>query len=179
MAPTPPLLNVTPTLSLSQPCPGKAFRLGWLPGSLRPHYAMSSSSYSSSSVSLPLLLLSSFDPVALSLPQVGLHSILSFSNESYGQKTSVSIFFKGKNEQEIKTVEVLDVDAGSFNPQLGKSNAVLLMLCRNEEVDGAVKSVRELEDRFNHKYHYPWVFLNEVEFTEDFKRRVHPATSCS
>ena len=47
------------------------------------------------------------------------------------------------------------------------------MLCRNEEVDGAVKSVRELEDRFNHKYHYPWVFLNEIEFTEDFKKCVH------
>lgn len=65
------------------------------------------------------------------------------------------------------------VDVKSFNPQLGKSNAVLLMLCRNEEVDGAVKSIRELEDRFNHKYHYPWVFLNEVEFTADFKKCDH------
>lgn len=90
----------------------------------------------------------------------------------------MSNLFNGKNEQETKTVEVLDVGAGSFDPQLGKANAVFLMLCRNEEVDGAVKSIRELEDRFNHKYHYPWVFLNEVEFTEDFKKRVYPATSC-
>ena len=51
------------------------------------------------------------------------------------------------------------------------------MLCKNEEVDGAVKSIRELEDRFNHKYHYPWVFLNEVEFTEDFKKFVRAVTS--
>jgi len=105
-------------------------------------------------------------------PQIGLHSILSFSNESYGQKTSVSKLFNGKDEQETKTVEVVDVDVGPFNPQLGKANAVFLMLCRNEEVDGAVKSIRELEDRFNHKYHYPWVLLNEVEFTEEFKRFV-------
>jgi len=62
------------------------------------------------------------------------------------------------------------VDPPSFSPQLGKANAVLLVLCRNEDVDGTVKSIRGLEDRFNHKYHYPWVFLNEVEFTEDFKR---------
>ena len=52
------------------------------------------------------------------------------------------------------------------------------MLCRNEEVDGAVKSVRELEDRFNHKYHYPWVFLNEVEFTEEFKQYVVLSSCC-
>lgn len=62
------------------------------------------------------------------------------------------------------------VDVGPFDPQLGKASAAFIMLCRNEEVDGAVKSIRELEDRFNHKYHYPWVFLNEVEFTEDFKK---------
>lgn len=118
------------------------------------------------SSALPPSLL--FDPVVASLrAQISLHSILSFSSESYGQRTSVSNLFSGKNEKETKTVDV--VDAGSFDPQLGEANAVLLMLCRNEEVDGAVKSIRELEDRFNHKYHYPWVFLNEVEFTEDFK----------
>jgi hypothetical protein len=103
--------------------------------------------------------------------QISLHSILTFSNESYGQTTSVSNLFGGKDEEkETKTVDV--VDAGSFAQQLGKSNAVFLILCRNEEVDGAVKSIRELEDRFNHKYHYPWVFLNDVEFTEDFKKCV-------
>lgn len=101
-------------------------------------------------------------------PQISLHSILSISNESYGQRTSVSNLFNGKSGQKETPVNV-----GSFDPQLGRANAVFIMLCRNEEVDGAVKSVRELEDRFNHKYHYPWVFLNEVEFTEDFKKCVH------
>lgn len=67
------------------------------------------------------------------------------------------------------------VDVGPFDPQLGKANAVFLMLCRNEDVDGAVKSIRELEDRFNRNYHYPWVFLNEVEFTDDFKKCVGTA----
>ena len=55
-------------------------------------------------------------------------------------------------------------------PQYHLANATLFMLARNSEVDNAVSSVRELEDRFNHKYGYPWVFLNEQEFSDEFKR---------
>ena len=51
-----------------------------------------------------------------------------------------------------------------------RANATLLMLARNSDADGAVRSVRELEDRFNHKYNYPWTFLNEEPFTDDFKK---------
>ena len=43
------------------------------------------------------------------------------------------------------------------------------MLARNSDTDGAVRSVRELEDRFNHRFNYPWVFLNEEPFSDDFK----------
>jgi alpha 1,2-mannosyltransferase len=46
------------------------------------------------------------------------------------------------------------------------------MLARNSDVDDAVRSVREMEDRFNAKYRYPWVFLNEEPFSDDFKRCV-------
>ena len=31
--------------------------------------------------------------------------------------------------------------------------------------------MREAEDRFNVKYRYPWMFLNEEPFTEEFKRQ--------
>lgn len=55
-------------------------------------------------------------------------------------------------------------------PQRHLANATLFMLARNSDVDSAVTSVRELEDRFNHKYGYPWVFLNEQQFSDDFKR---------
>ena len=43
------------------------------------------------------------------------------------------------------------------------------MLARNADVDNAVRSVRRLEDRFNKKFGYPWVFLNEEPFSEEFK----------
>ena len=45
----------------------------------------------------------------------------------------------------------------------------MIMLARNSELEGAVRSVRDLEEKFNWRYHYPWVFLNEVPFTKEFK----------
>lgn len=50
-----------------------------------------------------------------------------------------------------------------------RENATFVILCRNDQIWDAVKSVREIEDRFNRRYHYPYVFLNEVPFTEEFK----------
>lgn len=44
------------------------------------------------------------------------------------------------------------------------------MLARNSDLKGALLSVRAMEDRFNRRYNYPYVFLNEEEFSEDFKR---------
>ena len=52
----------------------------------------------------------------------------------------------------------------------GRANAVMLMLARNNELEGAVNSVRRLEEKFNKRYHYPWVFLNDELFTDEFKQ---------
>ena len=63
-----------------------------------------------------------------------------------------------------------------------RENATLLMLVRyhpqklqlliserNSELDGALRSMRQIEDRFNHQFHYPWVFLNDEPFTQEFR----------
>lgn len=52
--------------------------------------------------------------------------------------------------------------------QIGQENATLVMLVRNIELEGALESMRSLEDRFNNQYRYPWVFLNEVPFDDEF-----------
>ena len=52
-----------------------------------------------------------------------------------------------------------------------RENATLLMLVRNFELPGALKSMRSLEDRFNKDYHYDWVFLNDVPFSMEFITR--------
>ncbi|BFZ62518.1 alpha 1,2-mannosyltransferase 2.4.1 [Saitoella coloradoensis] len=49
-----------------------------------------------------------------------------------------------------------------------RANATFVTLARNGDVWEMAKSIREVEDRFNHRYNYPWVFLNDVPFSEEF-----------
>lgn len=67
--------------------------------------------------------------------------------------------------------DVADGDASTAGPSLRhRANATFLMLARNSDVDDAVHAVRSIEDRFNRRHNYPWVFLNEEPFSDDFKR---------
>ena len=54
---------------------------------------------------------------------------------------------------------------------LDRANATFVFLCRNGDLSGVVTSIQQMEDRFNRRYKYPWVLLNEEPFTEDFKRQ--------
>ncbi len=51
-----------------------------------------------------------------------------------------------------------------------RANATFVFLCRNSDINSVVSSVQQMEDRFNRRYHYPWVFLNEEPFTDEFKK---------
>ena len=53
-----------------------------------------------------------------------------------------------------------------------RANATMLMLARNSDLYQALQSVRAIQDRFNARHRYPWVFLNEVPFTKEFKNRM-------
>ncbi len=55
-------------------------------------------------------------------------------------------------------------------------NATLLSLVRNEEIEGMVQAMRDLERTWNSKFNYPWTFFNDVPFTEDFKKRTQAET---
>ena len=57
-------------------------------------------------------------------------------------------------------------------PLRSRENATFVMLAKNSDIDGAVQSVHEMEMRFNHEYKYPWVFLNDEPFSDDFKKCV-------
>ncbi|CCL98020.1 uncharacterized protein FIBRA_00013 [Fibroporia radiculosa] len=109
---------------------------------------------------------------------IGLHSILRFTHEDYERATSLStIASKISGSWDAAPAELLyhpplvpDLDPHGNATQ--RANATLLMLARNSDVEGAVRSVREVEDRFNRRWGYPWVFLNEEAFSDEFKRRV-------
>ena len=53
--------------------------------------------------------------------------------------------------------------------QIGTEKGCIYMLVRNMELHEALESIRKIEDRFNRRYRYPWIFLNDDEFTDEFK----------
>ena len=53
-----------------------------------------------------------------------------------------------------------------------RANAAIVMLARNREVNDVAASMKQMEDRFNSRYGYPWVFLNDEPFSEEFIRSV-------
>ena len=55
-------------------------------------------------------------------------------------------------------------------PAEGKMNATFVTLARNSDLWEIVKSIRQVEDRFNRNYHYDWVFLNDKPFDSTFKK---------
>ncbi|KAI9928393.1 hypothetical protein ASPWEDRAFT_38772 [Aspergillus wentii DTO 134E9] len=52
----------------------------------------------------------------------------------------------------------------------GRVNATFVTLARNSDIWDIAESIRQVEDRFNRDYHYDWVFLNDKEFDDDFKK---------
>ncbi|KAF1936478.1 glycolipid 2-alpha-mannosyltransferase [Clathrospora elynae] len=51
-----------------------------------------------------------------------------------------------------------------------RMNATFVTLARNSDVWEIAKSIRQVEDRFNRKFNYDWVFLNDDDFNDEFKR---------
>lgn len=49
-------------------------------------------------------------------------------------------------------------------------NATFVTLARNSDIWELARSIRQVEDRFNRDYHYDWVFLNDKEFDDNFKK---------
>jgi len=49
-----------------------------------------------------------------------------------------------------------------------KANATFLTLARNSDLEGVIHSMKQIEGRFNKDRHYPWTFLNDQPFSEEF-----------
>jgi mannosyltransferase len=82
-----------------------------------------------------------------------------------------------RNHAVARPAEPLDAPfyTGCQDPVLNttaRANAVLLMLARNTEVEGAIASVRSVQEQFNDHFAYPWVFLDDAEWSGEFKDKV-------
>ncbi|KXS95476.1 hypothetical protein AC578_6866 [Pseudocercospora eumusae] len=58
-----------------------------------------------------------------------------------------------------------------------RMNATFVTLARNSDVWEISRSIRQVEDRFNRNYNYDWVFLNDAEFDDTFKKVTTALTS--
>ncbi|KAG7663755.1 KTR5 [[Candida] subhashii] len=85
------------------------------------------------------------------------------------------------SHQDIASSKDAPFQYGCQVPQTDKprANATLVVLARNSELAGVVKSMQSLERHFNQWFGYPWVFLNDEEFDEEFKETVKEYTSAS
>jgi mannosyltransferase len=61
-----------------------------------------------------------------------------------------------------------------------RANATLLTLVRNQELQDIVYTLRQLEANWNHKFHYPYTFINDEPFTDEFKETIkrHTVSDC-
>lgn len=127
---------------------------------------------------------------------ISLHYILSFSHEAYGRATSISNIkdhITGSQNRippyKIPIPEEYYAHPDAANSHGRKANAAIVMLgttahisfscestenwlARNGDLNGVISSMKQMEDRFNKKFHYPYVFLNEEPFNDGFKTSV-------
>lgn len=57
-----------------------------------------------------------------------------------------------------------------------RASAAFVMLARNSELTDVISSMRSMERHFNQWFNYPWVFLNDEEFTLEFQDEVKKHT---
>jgi alpha 1,2-mannosyltransferase len=102
--------------------------------------------------------------------QITTHYILSFSHEEYGRKTSISNLLPNKPPYKGELDKYYGTNATASTRR--KANAAFVVLARNGDLPGLLDSLKQMEDRFNKKFQYPYVFLNEEDFSDDFKKCV-------
>jgi alpha 1,2-mannosyltransferase len=59
----------------------------------------------------------------------------------------------------------------AVTPKL-RARAAIVILCRNNDIEGLQKTMPMFEKTFNERFNYPYVFLNDVPFNEEFKMAV-------
>ena len=98
------------------------------------------------------------------------HYILSLSHDAYGRATSISRLMRPRPDNSVPPEYYTRLNSSLQLSQRPLANATFVILARNSDLDNTVRSVREVEDRFNTRHHYPYVILNDESFTDEFKR---------
>ncbi|KAG1810434.1 glycosyltransferase family 15 protein [Suillus plorans] len=116
---------------------------------------------------------------------ISIHYIMSFTYEEYGKATSISNFaeqWTAPKSNPLYKTPVPDEYCKPDSPmhlQDRKANASIVVLVRNSELWGIMSSMKQLEDRFNRKFQYPYVFLNDEPFTQSFQDHIRALTNAT
>ncbi|KAG1848832.1 glycosyl transferase [Suillus tomentosus] len=116
---------------------------------------------------------------------ISIHYIMSFQYEEYGKATSISNIadqWTGPKSNPLYKTPVPDEYCkpdSSMHSQDRRANASIAVLVRNSELWEIMSSMKQLEDRFNRKFRYPYVFLNDEPFTQSLKHHIRALTSAT
>ena len=85
-----------------------------------------------------------------------------------GSGSAVSV--RGREQYVLSGKDGYKYRRVSYEPYTGpKERATFVTLARNRDLYSLIESIKSVEDRFNSKFQYDWVFLNDEEFTDEFK----------
>ncbi|GAB1517901.1 hypothetical protein RhiTH_000956 [Rhizoctonia solani] len=97
---------------------------------------------------------------------ISLHFLLSVTHEDYKNATSINRLKSWSSGGPPYNQAIPPSPANATE----RVNAAFVVLARNGDLAGILESIKQMEDRFNKKYQYPYVFLNEEPFSEEFKK---------
>ncbi|KAJ1945109.1 alpha-1,2-mannosyltransferase ktr1 [Linderina pennispora] len=125
--------------------------------------------------------------LGLAVMLVGFRSVFYMSHRAWQQKISDAEIMKQRGPWSGADSWVKVTDRTAEPPQAPTGNttagdsellrAALVALVRNSELNGIRNTIRQIDDRFNRNYGYPYIFLNDEDFTDEFKQKVKAITT--
>ncbi|KAH7103907.1 glycosyltransferase family 15 protein [Auriculariales sp. MPI-PUGE-AT-0066] len=89
-----------------------------------------------------------------------------------GSFVTFGTFHDTNNSSENSLDDLSQIDSlGSLKHEAfiaRRAKAAFVVLAREVDLPGVLTSMQQMEDRFNHRFKYPWVFLNERPYSERF-----------
>ncbi|CCE64183.1 hypothetical protein TPHA_0G03430 [Tetrapisispora phaffii CBS 4417] len=84
---------------------------------------------------------------------------------------NVGSYFRDNEDHQSVNISQNNNTTKLYDDDSGKGNDILLTLVRNSDLDNMLETIKQFEERFNSLFHYDWYFMNNEDFTEDFKKK--------
>lgn len=110
---------------------------------------------------IPIILIAILITSYIVLDTLNAELLLTNSFQDINTKVD-GTFFQGC----VNTEEYLN------DPDYKRQNATFLMLTRNNELEDVISTLENIESHFNQWFHYPYTFLNDEPFTEEFQNSI-------